>query len=193
MTYVPETYLMHYGVKGQKWGVRRYQNYDGTLIHPKQKKTISPEEKEARNKKIKKAVIIGAAVIGTAALAYGGYRYASISNEATNYAKREAGRYFTNSLFIRKPTVDEISELRDIYNPSVERLKSDYINQRKRAIKSSGKFASDVYSRARKDYIDAAKTGVTLKPKSSYVAQPLDDVLKGWDPTEIEKLYNMRK
>jgi hypothetical protein len=23
-------YLMHYGIKGQKWGIRRYQNYDGT-------------------------------------------------------------------------------------------------------------------------------------------------------------------
>lgn len=25
------TYLAHYGTKGQKWGVRRYQNLDGTL------------------------------------------------------------------------------------------------------------------------------------------------------------------
>lgn len=31
MTYVPESYLMHHGIKGQRWGVRRYQNPDGTL------------------------------------------------------------------------------------------------------------------------------------------------------------------
>lgn len=27
-----ENFIAHYGVKGQRWGVRRYQNYDGTRI-----------------------------------------------------------------------------------------------------------------------------------------------------------------
>lgn len=26
-----ETYLVHYGIKGQKWGIRRFQNEDGSL------------------------------------------------------------------------------------------------------------------------------------------------------------------
>lgn len=35
--------LYHYGVKGQRWGVRRYQNKDGTLT-PKGKKRLAKNE-----------------------------------------------------------------------------------------------------------------------------------------------------
>ena len=33
-------YLMHHGIKGQKWGVRRYQNPDGTLTSEGKKRVI---------------------------------------------------------------------------------------------------------------------------------------------------------
>ena len=33
-------YLVHHGVKGQKWGVRRYQNADGSLTDKGKKKCI---------------------------------------------------------------------------------------------------------------------------------------------------------
>lgn len=32
--------LKHYGVKGMKWGVRRYQNKDGSLTPEGQKKYV---------------------------------------------------------------------------------------------------------------------------------------------------------
>lgn len=34
-----ENYLSHHGVKGQKWGVRRFQNKDGSLTDAGKKKT----------------------------------------------------------------------------------------------------------------------------------------------------------
>lgn len=56
-----KTYLIHHGVKGQRWGIRRFQNEDGSLKNkaknrfktgePKKKKDLTPEEKKARKSK----------------------------------------------------------------------------------------------------------------------------------------------
>lgn len=40
-----QDYLMHYGVKGMKWGVRRYQNADGTLTAKGLKRYGTPDKR----------------------------------------------------------------------------------------------------------------------------------------------------
>ena len=72
--------LKHYGIKGQKWGVRRYENEDGTLT-PEGKERYYGISKiknslslKLQDPKIKKAMKIGAAIAGTALAVYGGYK-----------------------------------------------------------------------------------------------------------------------
>lgn len=66
--------ITHHGVKGQRWGVRRYQNEDGSLKNRgKQTKELTSEQKAEKQTKAKKiARIIGISsgvAIGTAGLA----------------------------------------------------------------------------------------------------------------------------
>lgn len=71
-----ESYIYHHGIKGQKWGVRRFQNQDGTLTSigrsrysskksadeaDQTKKTMLTDKQK---KRLKKLVISGAVIAG---------------------------------------------------------------------------------------------------------------------------------
>lgn len=71
-------YLVHHGIKGQRWGVRRYQNEDGTLTPAGKERygsvenLISGEKKEAENRKkaLKALAIVGGITLAAAATYY---------------------------------------------------------------------------------------------------------------------------
>lgn len=70
-TYNNET-LYHHGILGQKWGVRRFQNADGSYTEEGKRRRRDGSEEPAKkglSKETKKKLLIGAAVLGTAAAA----------------------------------------------------------------------------------------------------------------------------
>lgn len=62
--------LYHHGIKGQKWGVRRFQNEDGSLTTAGRKRYSEGEKKQIDKEKLIK---IGAAITTTALVTCGGY------------------------------------------------------------------------------------------------------------------------
>lgn len=66
----PQDILAHHGIMGMKWGVRRYQNPDGSLTTAGKRRYGDNDEKKSK-KKVAATVAVGAGVVaGTILTAY---------------------------------------------------------------------------------------------------------------------------
>lgn len=83
-TYDNEIELYHHGTKGMKWGVRRYQNKDGSLTPAGKKRysSINKEKiKETSKKVAKKTAKVAAKTVVTGAKAYSQLKTAEVLDE----------------------------------------------------------------------------------------------------------------
>lgn len=97
-TYTNELY--HHGIKGQKWGVRRYQNTNGRLTNAGKKRYSDGNDNSKKSSKSKmstaKKVAIGAAVVAAAA----GITYVAIkakNNKTVSNGMQAANKVFSNT------------------------------------------------------------------------------------------------
>lgn len=85
-------YISHHGIKGQRWGVRRYQNEDGTLTPAGQKRYGTFENMQkvrSRNRNIAIGLGVAAAAVGAGYLIN---RNKKMKNKLSVFEAKEAKR-----------------------------------------------------------------------------------------------------
>lgn len=107
-SYYSEMY--HHGIKGMKWGRRRYQNTDGTYTAAGKKRrnenaTSDPEAAQRRKATAKKAAVITAAAIGVSVAAAYAVKY---HPDAVGKVLRGAGHTTVNTLRSAKQSVKKV-------------------------------------------------------------------------------------
>lgn len=179
-TYYGPNELYHYGVKGMKWGVRRYQNEDGSLKASGQRHRAETEgmsssssksrgssgsKKSSRSKKIKRALGITLGAAAAAGLAYGGYKIHKNGGKSYLLNRyRNAKADYKNSKLGRKV--------------ATEKFKAGYLGKKG--------YAKDVLGRAKSG---AVNTAYRAQERATLLGRKAGNAIKS-TPQRAKDTYN---
>lgn len=155
-----DSYLAHHGIKGQRWGVRRYQNSDGSY-------TSAGKQKRNNSKQVAKKIAKGAAI--TAGILAAGYAANIASEEIQSSKNYKAAKQLTADI-MRSNFKDLTVPQRDIVSSTITKhnsaLADKQITYRKRARKAAAKDAFNAYinpktasTEARNQFRQTARSG----------------------------------
>lgn len=161
--------LYHYGVKGMRWGVRRYQNYDGTW---KKKAAIGSSARVRQKQKVLKSKINSDGVLGRGDI---------------GVVRRNTINDWRRGRIAQLETKAQNREAREAYkkNKTSENRKKLHATTRARIVKNGLGFAPaprGYYNRMRQEGHGVAgslaRTGYTATGVGS-VVMPASEVLRG--------------
>lgn len=188
-------YLIHHGIQGQKWGVRRFQNEDGTWTSEglERRKQYYTEDGELNSKGVK----LYNKAIGKMQKSKEGENYKKVqsdyyklANKATDKANREAYKSVGKEKEYMNSNIHKslIGETKDIFGDQDKRLWQWRESNPEKDKNIRAKY-DEVYKSLRKEYLDK-KYNEVLEAEKQYldVGQKYLDEIAGISIIDLRRL-----
>ena len=154
--------LYHFGVKGMRWGVRRYQNKNGSLTSAGKKHVKKSDDSDNENHKLtnkqKKAIVAGSVAVAASLAVIGGMYIYKKNNIPIHVTVNSFGKKINVDTL---PTTDTVlkkgTKIQRISSKSIE----DYSKEGRRIYASFDKKDNRLYTVTMPDFIkDWGRNGV---------------------------------